>query len=149
MWLKGSTSHLRNLNKTLCNIFSTCSASNTVNNRLCRRHTLSTSCMTIHGTQQADDCYAWQMYRKKAGDFPANKRHRTNAGLMLGQRRRRWPNIKTALVQYLVFAGWSCSVQTCSLYIFRAQLTLTFCRWFVGHAQLNSYNTFITTLLRC
>ena len=31
--------------------------------------------------------------------------HWTNAGLMLGQRRRRWPNIKTTLFQRLVFAG--------------------------------------------
>ena len=29
----------------------------------------------------------------------------TNAVLMLGQRRRRWTNIKTALDQHLVFAG--------------------------------------------
>ena len=41
---------------------------------------------------------------------PANSRRWTNAGLMyaglmLGQRRQRWPNIKPALVQRLVFAG--------------------------------------------
>ena len=29
-----------------------------------------------------------------------------NAGFMLGQRRRRWPNIKPALDERLVFAGW-------------------------------------------
>ena len=36
---------------------------------------------------------------------PANTTRWTNADLMLGQRRRRWTNIKTALVQRLVFAG--------------------------------------------
>ena len=37
--------------------------------------------------------------------FPANTRHWANVGLMLGQRRRRWTNIKPILVQCLVFAG--------------------------------------------
>ena len=32
------------------------------------------------------------------------QRHRTNSVLMLGHRLRRWPNIKTVLVQRLVFA---------------------------------------------
>ena len=32
--------------------------------------------------------------------------HWTNAGLMLGQRLRRWPNIKPTLVQCIVFIGW-------------------------------------------
>ena len=30
-----------------------------------------------------------------------------HAGLMLGQRRRRWPNINTALAECIVFAGSS------------------------------------------
>ena len=32
------------------------------------------------------------------------RRNRANAGLMLGQRRRRWPNIKPALAERLVVA---------------------------------------------
>ena len=36
---------------------------------------------------------------------PANTRRLANADLMLGQRRRRWPNIKPALVKRFVFAG--------------------------------------------
>ena len=31
----------------------------------------------------------------------------SNAGIMLGQRRRRWADIKPALVQHLVFAGYN------------------------------------------
>ena len=34
--------------------------------------------------------------------LPANTTHPTNAGSMLGQRRRRWPNIKPALCQCLM-----------------------------------------------
>ena len=34
--------------------------------------------------------------------FPANSVHSPNAGLMLGQRRRRWSNIKTVLGECLV-----------------------------------------------
>ena len=34
-----------------------------------------------------------------------NPGRKPNAGLMLGQRRRRWPNIIPALVDGLVFAG--------------------------------------------
>ena len=39
---------------------------------------------------------------------PASTTHRNNAGLMLGQRRRRWPNIKPALFLCVVFVrvGW-------------------------------------------
>ena len=36
---------------------------------------------------------------------PANPRRWSNAGLMLGQRRRRWTNIKPALDQRLLLAG--------------------------------------------
>ena len=36
---------------------------------------------------------------------PANTTHWVNAVLMLGQRRRRWSNISTALTQCIVFAG--------------------------------------------
>ena len=38
--------------------------------------------------------------------YPANPRRWTNADLMLGQLRRRWTNIKSALVQFLVFSGY-------------------------------------------
>ena len=46
----------------------------------------------------------------KATKKQKNKQHpvktrRANAGLMLGQRRRRWANINPALVQCPVFAG--------------------------------------------
>ena len=37
---------------------------------------------------------------------PGNTRRWTNADLMLAHRLRRWPNIKSALVQRLVFAGY-------------------------------------------
>ena len=37
--------------------------------------------------------------------LPENKRPRNNAVLMLGQRRRRWPNIRTPLLYRLLFAG--------------------------------------------
>ena len=37
---------------------------------------------------------------------PVNKRRWTNAGLMLGQRRRRWPNIKPTLVDVFCLLGW-------------------------------------------
>ena len=36
---------------------------------------------------------------------PANTRRWGNVGFMLGQRRRRWANIKPTLAQRLVFAG--------------------------------------------
>ena len=36
---------------------------------------------------------------------PANTRHWTNAGLLLAQHLRHWPNISPALVQCLVLAG--------------------------------------------
>ena len=36
---------------------------------------------------------------------PANTRNRPNADLMLGQRRRRWPNIKSTLGQPFVRTG--------------------------------------------
>ena len=52
--------------------------------------------------------------------FSANTRRWTNAGLMLGHRLRRWPNINTTLVRRLVFAGFffpfissNLSSQTC------------------------------------
>ena len=38
-------------------------------------------------------------------NFPANMRHLSNDGLMLRQRRRRWPNIKPALDKCHMFAG--------------------------------------------
>ena len=38
-------------------------------------------------------------------EFPANTIHWNNVGLMLGQRRRRWFNVKTTLFQCIVFPG--------------------------------------------
>ena len=37
--------------------------------------------------------------------FPANATHISNVGLMLAQRRRRWPNIEPILGECLVLAG--------------------------------------------
>ena len=37
--------------------------------------------------------------------LPANTKHSLNAVSMLAHRLRRWPNIKTALGEYPVFAG--------------------------------------------
>ena len=42
--------------------------------------------------------------RHHPSELTANTRRWTNVVLMLGQRRRRWPNIKTTLAQGLVFA---------------------------------------------
>ena len=41
--------------------------------------------------------------------YPAKTRHWDNAGLMLGQRCRQQANIKPALAQWFVFAGWDLS----------------------------------------
>ena len=41
----------------------------------------------------------------KVGLYPANTSRWPNVGLMLGQRRRRWANIKPTLGQHLVFEG--------------------------------------------
>ena len=38
--------------------------------------------------------------------IPTNTIHRNNVGLMLGQRRRRWTNIKPILFKCVVFAGY-------------------------------------------
>ena len=38
--------------------------------------------------------------------FPSNKKPQINAGLMLGQRRRRWPNISPALAHRLMLTGF-------------------------------------------
>ena len=43
---------------------------------------------------------------------PANTRRRNSVVSMLGQRRRRWPNIEATLVQRLVFAGTGTDGQT-------------------------------------
>ena len=37
--------------------------------------------------------------------IPANTRHSPNAVSMLAHRLRRWPNIETALGEFIVFAG--------------------------------------------
>ena len=41
---------------------------------------------------------------KTTRTYPANTGNWNSVGLMLGQRRRRWPNIKTTLVQRIVFS---------------------------------------------
>ena len=52
----------------------------------------------------ADNAYMSYKCLAFAGqeDFLSNIVHLSNVGSMLGQRRRRWPNIKTALDQCLV-----------------------------------------------
>ena len=39
--------------------------------------------------------------------YPVNIRRRLNAGLLLGQRRRRWTNSKPTLGRRLMFSGYS------------------------------------------
>ena len=46
-----------------------------------------------------------QCHQKVTVCVPANTKRWTNADLMLGQRRRRWTNIKSALVRCILFAG--------------------------------------------
>ena len=46
------------------------------------------------------------------GVDPVNTISWPDAGLMLGQRQRRWANIKRALGQHLVFAGLSVGGET-------------------------------------
>ena len=54
-------------------------------------------------------------------DSPADTRHSPNVFLMLAQRRRRLPNIKTTLSERLVLAGGSIDVQIHSPWHFPAQ----------------------------
>ena len=42
----------------------------------------------------------------KVSSYTANTKRSPGAGLMLAQRLRRWPNIKPAPAQRLVFTGW-------------------------------------------
>ena len=49
----------------------------------------------------------------RAGYPPENTRCLPNALLVLGQRRERWANTKTALGKHLVFAG-PCRATACS-----------------------------------
>ena len=48
--------------------------------------------------------------------YPANSSHSNNAGLMLGQRRRRWSNIKPALERCIMFHGSVCVQLAVSAY---------------------------------
>ena len=64
-------------------------------------------------SQAWDNCYRSQLNYSKSAIWadtdirliPANTTHWSNVGLMLGQRRRRWANIKPTLFQSVVFAG--------------------------------------------
>ena len=59
-------------------------------------------------------------------DFLSNIVHLSNVGSMLDQRRRRWPNIKTALGQFLV---WVVSCNQFSGYINAVNLySIGYCR---------------------
>ena len=55
------------------------------------------------------DLLKWLKIVTSSRRTPASTRHWTNAGLMLGQRHRRWANSSPALVQCLVFAGTALS----------------------------------------
>ena len=57
--------------------------------------------------------------------YPANTRGWADAGLMLGQRRRRWSNIQTALTQLFVFAVLPCvlSCKTKRQYLLTLQVS--------------------------
>ena len=52
-----------------------------------------------------DVIYRWT-WHCKLPDCLVGARYRPNAGLMLDQRRRRWPNIEPALGQFLLFSDW-------------------------------------------
>ena len=43
-------------------------------------------------------------------NYPASTRHWDSVGLMLGQRRRRWANIKPTLSQCIVLAGYQATI---------------------------------------
>ena len=47
--------------------------------------------------------------------YPANTRHWDSVGLLLGQRRRRWTNIKPTLAQCIVLAGYSGRLWLCDV----------------------------------
>ena len=58
--------------------------------------------------------------RLHSKQIPGNTTRGTNADLMVGQRRRRWLNIKTALAPGVVFDGMAelticCSTDSCLL----------------------------------
>ena len=61
------------------------------------------------GGRYIGHCYQLELSVKTVSAFrhtsPASTKHWIDVGLMLGQRRRRWPNIKPTLFQCLVFAG--------------------------------------------
>ena len=60
---------------------------------------------------------------------PVNTRRWTHADLMLGQRRRRWTNIKLALVQRLVCAGCSLVRSGCGISLESIDITGYARRW--------------------
>ena len=49
---------------------------------------------------------------KKLSGIRENTRYWVNVGLLLGQRRRRWPNNKPTLTQCIMFAGADSDMQT-------------------------------------
>ena len=56
-----------------------------------------------------DKCYLFCLLHHAVNcsivDVPVNNKHSTNAVSMLGERRRRWPSIKTASDEFFVFLG--------------------------------------------
>ena len=71
---------------------------------------------------------------KHTNTIAASTKREANVVLLLGRRRRRWPNIKTLLAQCLVFAGIGSrqlrpevTAPTTPLLLFRSQAWLTWC----------------------
>ena len=58
-------------------------------------------------------------------NITVNRRYGSDAGLMLGQRRRRWPNIKPTLAQPLAFAD--SDIGLCLTYILDKRLSVVIC----------------------
>ena len=72
----------------------------------CPVKTNSSKCWLLKQTVTAVClCMAELVRVMLASHSSTNTRHSNNVGLMLGHRRRRWPNIKPALFKCLVFSG--------------------------------------------
>ena len=74
------------------------------------------------GGLKPDSFHFGCFYLSLPATFPANTGRSINVVLMLGQRRRRWANIKTTLVKRPVFAGCMLVCVLCALYY------VSFCR---------------------
>ena len=70
----------------------------------CSRYSARRSLAVASSITRRSSCHCSSHWLMKCGHYPSNRIHWANVGLMLGQRRRRWPNIKPALAQCIVFA---------------------------------------------